>query len=142
MSDDEEDELIDNGGSGGEETEDDEDDEENDGVGTSVKMESHPISTNTKSQIYRIVAPDSRITSNILLKTEMAQVLAVRAAQISAHGIQINEESGVVDHDPCVIAEKELRARRCPLLLRRTIGTDRDGARVIEEWDVNKMTHV
>ena len=138
MSDDEEDDLIDDGGSGGEETDDDDDDDEdNDGAGTAAKMVSHPVTSNTKHQVYRIVPPDSRITSNVLLKTEMAQVLAVRAAQISAHGIQINAEAGTTEHDPCVIAEKELRARQCPLMLRRSIGLDRDGALMIEEWNIN-----
>jgi DNA-directed RNA polymerase subunit K/omega len=93
-----------------------------------------------KPRIVRIIAPDDRRTSNVLQKSEVAHILGMRAKQIATNA-RFFVEVGVL-HDPGAIAFKELIERRCPLVVRRTVGADpADGALLVEEWFPNEMAH-
>tara|TARA_Y100000748_G_C15361658_1_gene436022 strand:+ start:286 stop:819 length:534 start_codon:yes stop_codon:yes gene_type:complete len=75
---------------------------------------------------------DPRTTDRYLTKYERARVLGIRAEQI-ALGSPLMVDRGDLT-DPMEIAEKELRARKLPLLIHRKL-TDQ----LAEEWDVNEL---
>ena len=82
-----------------------------------------------------VVAAADRATSDRLQQTEAAGLLAHRAAQIAAtgrHFAPADVAAGVAD--PVRLAYLELFARRCPIMLRREVGTAADGAIVVEDW--------
>ena len=93
--------------------------------------------TESQSVNVRIVAPDDRVTSNFLQRTELAAILAVRAKQISS-GSQVFVDIGD-EQDTIEIAKKELLAYRNPLVVRRYIGRDGDGTLVYENWKVREL---
>ena len=93
--------------------------------------------TESQSVNVRIVAPDDRVTSNFLQRTELAAILAVRAKQISS-GSQVFVDIGD-EQDTIEIAKKELLAYRNPLVVRRYIGRDGDGTLVYEDWKVREL---
>jgi hypothetical protein len=69
-----------------------------------------------------IVAPEKRITSNMLTQLEIARAIAIRAANIDAKG----HDNAFIDIKGCdsagEIAKKELYSRRSPLVLFRYVG--------------------
>ncbi|NBQ43951.1 MAG: hypothetical protein EBU23_16185, partial [Mycobacteriaceae bacterium] len=91
-----------------------------------------------KPRLVRVVKPEDRVTDNRLHKTEAAQIIAMRAQQIAKYGTHFTDGGSL--HDPVMIAFKELLDRRCPLTLRRHIGTGPSGEPIVEEWDVRTMT--
>ncbi len=91
-----------------------------------------------KARVVHIVAPDDRITDTRLQPAEAAHVLATRAQQIAKHATSFTDAAGL--HDPVEIALKELYDRRCPLRLRRQIGTGPAGELLVEEFNVREMT--
>lgn len=91
-----------------------------------------------KPRLVRVVNPEDRVTDNRLHKTEYAQIIAQRAQQIAEYGTHFTD--GGTLHDPVMIAVKELLDRRCPLTLRRLIGTGPSGEQIVEEWAVRTMT--
>lgn len=98
-----------------------------------------PQSKSNKAVTAIIVHPDERVTDHCLRRTEAAEILAMRAQEISKFGKSFVDPAGL--HDPVAIAYKELFERRCPLLLRRFVGSGPAGEPVYEEWDPNTMTH-
>jgi hypothetical protein len=82
------------------------------------------IDAESNSRINRriIVAPEKRITSNMLTQLELARAIAIRAANIDAKG----HDNAFVDIKDCdnagKIAKKELYSRRSPLVLYRSVG--------------------
>lgn len=91
-----------------------------------------------KPRLVRVVKPEDRVTDNRLHKTEAAQIIAMRAQQIAKYGTHFTDGGSL--HDPVMIAFKELLDRRCPLTLRRHIGTGPSGEPIVEEWVVRTMT--
>jgi DNA-directed RNA polymerase subunit K/omega len=85
-----------------------------------------------------IVGADERVTDHCLRRTEAALILAMRAQQIAQFSTSFTSHEGL--HNPVDIAYKELLERRCPLNLRRFVGTGAAGELLYEEWDVNTMT--
>jgi len=84
-----------------------------------------------------VVPPDERVTDNRLHKSEASYIISMRAQQIAKHGTTFTEATGL--HDPVAIAFKELLDRKCPFTLRRMVGTNPDGSRVVEEWNPREM---
>lgn len=76
--------------------------------------------------------PDNRKTSEVITPFEYAEITSVRAAQIEKGGTCWTDTGDITD--PILMAEKELRDRKCPLMVVRML-TDRIG----EKWDVNQM---
>ena len=89
-----------------------------------------------------VVAPENRITSHILSKFEMTELISIRATQIAEHGKCMVNVEGL--DDPIKKAEEELRARKCPLVLRRYLGDMKNPETgemesYYEFWDPNSM---
>ncbi len=97
-----------------------------------------PTKRSNRPSVAVIVAPDERTTDNVLRRTEAAQVLAMRAQEISQFATSFVDHVGL--HDPVAIAFKELLARRCPLKVRRAVGVGPAQEQLYEEWRVNEMT--
>ncbi|KAF7728617.1 DNA-directed RNA polymerases I, II, and III subunit RPABC2 [Apophysomyces ossiformis] len=73
-----------------------------------------------------------RVTTPYMTKYERAKVLGTRALQISLNApvqVELDGES-----DPLVIAMKELREKKVPLIVRRFLP---DGT--YENWDVSEL---
>lgn len=95
------------------------------------------LRASNKPRIVRCVPPEERMTSHVLQKSEAAYIIATRAEQISKHPTAFVDIRGL--HDPVAIAYKELFERRCPLVLRRPVGTGPAGEHLVEEWNPREM---
>jgi DNA-directed RNA polymerase I, II, and III subunit RPABC2 len=82
---------------------------------------------------YKIVNPEDRITSNIMMLYEYTEILSIRSTQIQ-NGQQVYTNVDGLD-DPVKMAEKEITDKRCPLSVRRYINNYE-----VEDWEVNEMT--
>jgi DNA-directed RNA polymerases I, II, and III subunit RPABC2 len=78
------------------------------------------------------VAASQRITTKYLTKYERARVLGTRALQISMNAPVMVDLDG--ETDPLKIAEKELRERKIPIIIRRYLP---DGSH--EDWAVDEL---
>eukprot|EP01084_Bolivina_argentea_P311667 539507_1 len=75
---------------------------------------------------------DQRITTPYLTKYEKARILGTRALQISMGAPVMVEMVG--ETDPLEIAQKELRERKIPMIIRRFLP---DGT--FEDWKVSEL---
>lgn len=96
------------------------------------------LRVSNRPRIVKIVPPEERITDNRLHRTEAAYILAMRADQIDKHATAFTDTTGLTD--AVAIAYKELFDRKCPMILRRTVGIGPVGELLVEEWDVRTMT--
>jgi DNA-directed RNA polymerases I, II, and III subunit RPABC2 len=80
----------------------------------------------------RGTARSERITTRYLTKYERARVLGTRALQISMNAPVMVDLDG--ETDPLRIAEKELRERKIPIIIRRYLP---DGSH--EDWSVDEL---
>ena len=77
-------------------------------------------------------AAAERITTKYLTKYERARVLGTRALQISMNAPVMVDLDG--ETDPLKIAEKELRERKIPIIVRRYLP---DGSH--EDWSMDEL---
>lgn len=77
-------------------------------------------------------AASERITTKYLTKYERARVLGTRALQISMNAPVMVDLDG--ETDPLKIAEKELRERKIPIIIRRYLP---DGSH--EDWKMDEL---
>jgi DNA-directed RNA polymerase I, II, and III subunit RPABC2 len=77
-------------------------------------------------------ASAERITTKYLTKYERARVLGTRALQISMNAPVMVDLDG--ETDPLKIAEKELRERKIPIIIRRYLP---DGSH--EDWSMDEL---
>jgi DNA-directed RNA polymerase I, II, and III subunit RPABC2 len=77
-------------------------------------------------------APSERVTTRYLTKYERARVLGTRALQISMNAPVMVDLDG--ETDPLRIAEKELRERKIPIIVRRYLP---DGSH--EDWSIDEL---
>lgn len=77
-------------------------------------------------------AASQRISTRYLTKYERARVLGTRALQISMNAPVMVDLDG--ETDPLKIAEKELRERKIPIIIRRYLP---DGSH--EDWAVDEL---
>ena len=94
-----------------------------------------------KSNIPRniiVVQEQDKRTDNRLHRSECSNVLSMRAKQIATYGTHF--ASPPISTDVTEIAIKELFERKCPLMLRRIVGTASNGDTIVEIWDINTMT--
>ncbi len=87
-----------------------------------------PITRNIK-----YVTGNERVTSDIITKSELALILAIRAKQISSTGVY-NVASTPKLVDAISIAIEEIEQKKCCLCITRDMGQNR-----VEVWDVNEM---
>uniref|UniRef100_A0A7S2KZ39 Uncharacterized protein n=1 Tax=Leptocylindrus danicus TaxID=163516 RepID=A0A7S2KZ39_9STRA len=73
-----------------------------------------------------------RVTTKYLTKYEKARVLGTRALQISMNAPVMVDLDGEID--PLKIAEKELRERKIPIIIRRYLP---DGTH--EDWSIDEL---
>ena len=76
--------------------------------------------------------PQERITTQYLTKYERARVLGTRALQISMNAPVMVDLEG--ETDPLKIAQKELRERKIPIVIRRYLP---DGS--YEDWGIDEL---
>lgn len=144
-------------GDGEGEAEDEEPEEPEEVVPANIPVEYEFVSNRTKNQIHKdviVVDPKKRKTSNMISKTELVEVIGVRAAQIAQKAtvfVDINVEkksngvtSKVVIDDPVIMAKMEVAQKKCPLVLRRIVKTkvDPKTGRVtewVEDFAVREM---
>ena len=75
---------------------------------------------------------NERVTTPYLTKYERARILGTRATQISHNAPVLVELEG--EYDPLAIAEKELRARVIPMVIRRYLPDH-----TFEEWQLSEL---
>jgi len=80
-----------------------------------------------------IVKEEDRITSDVLSKYEIVELISIRSTQISKGDMPFTDVSGL--RDPISMAKKEIYDNRCPLLVKRHIGNN-----MYEYWDPNNMS--
>lgn len=78
------------------------------------------------------VDPDKRMTTPYMTKYERARVLGTRALQIAMCAPVMVELEG--ETDPLVIATKELKAKKIPIIIRRYLP---DGS--YEDWGIDEL---
>ena len=78
------------------------------------------------------IEPSKRITTPFMTKYERARVLGTRALQIAMCAPVMVELEG--ETDPLLIAMKELKARKVPIIIRRYLP---DGS--FEDWGVDEL---
>ena len=80
----------------------------------------------------RSIPMQDRVTTRYLTKYERARVLGTRALQISMNAPVMVDLDGEID--PLKIAEKELRERKIPIVIRRYLP---DGTH--EDWAIDEL---
>ncbi|KAI8379629.1 DNA-directed RNA polymerases I, II, and III subunit RPABC2-like protein [Radiomyces spectabilis] len=80
----------------------------------------------------RLVERKEKVTTPYMTKYERARILGTRALQISLNAPVLVELDG--ESDPLVIAMKELREKKVPLIVRRFMP---DGT--YEDWNVKDL---
>jgi len=78
-----------------------------------------------------------RITTKYMTKYERARVLGTRALQISMNAPVMVELDG--ETDPLRIAQKELRARKIPIIIRRYLPDNAPDHPSYEDWSVDEL---
>jgi DNA-directed RNA polymerase I, II, and III subunit RPABC2 len=78
--------------------------------------------------------PDNRITSNVMTKFDYTEITGIRARQIEKNGVCYTDVSNITD--PLDKAKKEIKDKKCPLSIIRTIVPDM----LYEKWHVNEMS--
>lgn len=76
--------------------------------------------------------PEDRVTVPTLTKYERARILGTRALQISMNAPVLVAVEG--ETDPLTIAQKELRERRLPLIIRRVLPDN-----TYEDWRIDEL---
>jgi DNA-directed RNA polymerase I, II, and III subunit RPABC2 len=92
----------------------------------------HADGTGTHHGFSKSGAPQERITTRYLTKYERARVLGTRALQISMNAPVMVDLEG--ETDPLKIAQKELRERKIPIVIRRYLP---DGS--FEDWGIDEL---
>jgi len=85
-----------------------------------------------------VVPSNERTTSEKLSEYEVAELINVRAVNISNGGTIYTDVKNLID--PIEMAKKELIDRRCPLYIKRQIGCNERGVLFIEKWSPNEMS--
>ena len=80
-----------------------------------------------------IVNDEDRITSDVLSKYELIELISIRATQISKGNRVFTDIAGL--RDPISMAKKEIFDNQCPLLVKRHIGNN-----MYEVWNPNEMS--
>ena len=123
------DEMMDDGGAGGQ----DEYAEDDSGLDVTGERDDGVVSIGNTTAVDSVsVAKSERVTTKYLTKYEKARVLGTRALQISMNAPVMVDLDG--ETDPLRIAEKELRERKIPIIIRRFLP---DGSH--EDWSIDEL---
>jgi DNA-directed RNA polymerases I, II, and III subunit RPABC2 len=113
------------------EEEGDEDDDD-DGLDVTGERDDVTMSDVNSMVVSTGTAAAERVTTRYLTKYERARVLGTRALQISMNAPVMVDLDG--ETDPLRIAEKELRERKIPIIVRRYLP---DGSH--EDWGIDEL---
>ena len=104
----------------------------------SVEIQDTEENVKSVSSSISIIVVDEaeRISRNTATISEIAFIIAARAAQIS-NGCDIFVDTNL--YDSVLIALAELNDGKCCLKIERTIYVKEDGSKIVEHWDVNSM---
>lgn len=80
-----------------------------------------------------IIADEDRVTSDVLSKYEIVELINIRATQISKGNRPFTDVKGL--RNPNDMAKKEIFDNQCPLLIKRHIGNNK-----YEIWNPNEMS--
>lgn len=105
--------------------------QDDDGLDVTGERDDGVVSVGT-SAVDSSVARSERVTTKYLTKYERARVLGTRALQISMNAPVMVDIDG--ETDPLRIAEKELRERKIPIIVRRYLP---DGSH--EDWSIDEL---
>lgn len=91
-----------------------------------------------------VISNENRITSDMMSKEELTEAISERIKQLEKESISFVDISDL--SDPASIAKREISQKKCPLILRRSIGNILNmetGKQTMyyEYWDVNEMKH-
>ncbi len=91
-----------------------------------------------------VVRPEDRLTSHVLNRNEMTELISIRTRQIMKYNNCFSKDAQELS-DAREMAELEMRQRLCPLILRRKIGEIRCPrtkklTEYYEFWDPKQMT--
>jgi DNA-directed RNA polymerase subunit K/omega len=95
----------------------------------------HSVSVEAKESL--IVKADERRTRRFITKKEYARIIGVRTKLIALYAKVFVDVTNIID--PKIMAIKEIKEKKCPLMLKREIGTGKDGRKICELWSVNEM---
>ncbi len=105
-----------------------------------IDREVPDIYKNKHNKTIIVIKPENRITSHILSKFEMTNIVSSRASDIETHNNCMVDIIGL--DDPISQAKRELMMRKCPYMVRRYIGDRIINGELVEhyeDWDPNKM---
>lgn len=88
-------------------------------------------------RIIKVVAPDDRVTSNIIQRPEMVEAIGHRLSQIEQGSPVFTDVTGL--KNPIEMAKKEFVDRQSPLILVRPMRKE-DDYWIVEKWKVREMT--
>ena len=112
---------------------DDQNEEEQDVEGENVDLLDNDDEYNTGQKDMKSIPISERITTKYLTKYEKARVLGARALQISKNApVMVNLAPG--EWDPLKIAEKELRDKKIPFIIRRYLPNNS-----YEDWKLDEL---
>lgn len=130
--DDADNDAMDERGEGGD-NEDDGDGVDDDGLDVTGDRDDGLMSEGNANMVVSTgTAASERVTTRYLTKYERARVLGTRALQISMNAPVMVDLDG--ETDPLRIAEKELRERKIPIIVRRYLP---DGSH--EDWGIDEL---
>mmetsp|Transcript_7660 Transcript_7660/g.9818 ORF Transcript_7660/g.9818 Transcript_7660/m.9818 type:complete len:177 (-) Transcript_7660:29-559(-) len=116
-----------------EDEDEDEDDLALDVTGDTARQQSTILASGVEGGNNAAATPAmDKITTKYLTKYERARVLGTRALQISMNAPVMVDLDGEID--PLKIAEKELRERKIPIIIRRYLP---DGT--YEDWGIDEL---
>jgi DNA-directed RNA polymerases I, II, and III subunit RPABC2 len=107
-------------------------DDDDDGLDVTGERDDVTMSDGTSMVVSTGTAAAERVTTRYLTKYERARVLGTRALQISMNAPVMVDLDG--ETDPLRIAEKELRERKIPIIVRRYLP---DGSH--EDWGIDEL---
>jgi DNA-directed RNA polymerase I, II, and III subunit RPABC2 len=115
------------------EGEDDQNEEDQDREGEKLDVMDNEDEYNLGQKEMKSIPINERITTKYLTKYEKARVLGARALQISKNApVMVNLTPG--EWDPLKIAEKELREKKIPFIIRRYLPNNS-----YEDWKLDEL---
>lgn len=83
-----------------------------------------------------IVPANNRRTNRFISRKEYARIVGVRTKLIALYAKVFTDVTNIID--PKEMAIKEIKEKKCPLMLKREIGI-KDDKKICELWSVNEM---
>lgn len=103
------------------------------------KKPKEKLTYNIKKNSVQIIIPiKNKTTSDMISKYELTEAIGFRAADIEANGNTVINPADYNLHDSLAIAELEIRLRKIPYVVRRTM-YEKGNKTYVEDWDIRQM---